>query len=232
MTTTPAGGRGRGQVLAPASFLDVLPEVGRDRVLAVAGRRVYPARSPLVHQGDVADALFIVESGSLAVRYTTVAGDSVMLAVLGAGDVFGEVALLSGDAERTATIEAIDEVAVRALRKDDFDALRHKFIEVDDFLLHVLARRTDRLTRLVAEAHHLPVDRRIARRLLETGRHFSKGVLPVVVPLTQEDVAQLAGATRPTTNQVLKRYEADGVLRLARGRVEIHDVAGLRERAR
>lgn len=231
MPSTPAAGRGR-QVLPPASFLDVLPEIGRDRVLAVAGRRTYAPRSPLVHQGDVADALFIVESGSLAVRYTTAAGDSVMLAVLGTGDVFGEVALLSGDAERTATIEAIDEVVVRALSKDDFDSLRHKYIEVDDFLLHVLARRTDRLTRLVAEAHHLPVDRRIARRLLETGRHFSKGVLPVVVPLTQEDVAQLAGATRPTTNQVLKRFEAEGVLRLGRGRVEIHDVAGLREQAR
>lgn len=70
----------------------------------------------------------------------------------------------------------------------------------------------------------------MARRLLETGRHFSLGVLPVVVPLTQDDIAQLAGTTRPTTNQVLKRLEAQGVIRLARGRVEIVDVAVLRER--
>lgn len=218
--------------LRPSTFLEALPEVGRDRVLAVAVRRTFSAKEVLVHQGDAADSLFLVESGSLAVRLTTAAGDSVMLTVLGAGDVFGEVGVLSGERERTATIEAIDDVAVRVLRRDDFEALRRRYIEVDDFLLILLARRTDRLSRLVAEAHHLAVDKRVARRLLDAGRHFTRGVLPVVVPLTQDDVAQLAGATRPTTNQVLKRFEADGVVRLARGRVEIHDVAGLRERCR
>lgn len=222
----------RGSVLRPASFLESLPEIGRDRVLAVTTPRRYRPKEVVVRQGEPADALFLVESGSLVVRYTTGAGDSVTLSVLGPGDVFGELGVLLADHERTATTEAVEDVVVRILRREDFEALRRLHEEVADFLLILLARRSDRLSRLVAEAHHLPVDRRIARRLLEVGRHFSKGVLPVVVPLTQDDVAQLAGATRPTTNQVLKRLEADGVLRLARGRVEILDVPGLRERAR
>lgn len=222
----------RAQVLRPASFLESLPEIGRDRVLAVTVPRTFRAKDVVVRQGESADALFLVERGSLVVRYTTEAGDTVTLSVLGAGDVFGELGVLLSGHERTATAEAVEDVVVRVLRRDDFEALRRLHEEVADFLLQVLARRTDRLSRLVAEAHHLPVDRRIARRLLEVGRHFSKGVLPVVVPLTQDDVAQLAGATRPTTNQVLKRLEADGVLRLSRGRVEILDVPGLRERAR
>ncbi|WP_088281554.1 Crp/Fnr family transcriptional regulator [Kineosporia sp. A_224] len=216
--------------LGPRSFLDALPEVGRDRVLSVAAPRSYPARAVVVRQGDVADALYLVESGSLAVRHSTPAGASVMLAVLGAGDFFGEVGVLLDAQQRTATIEALDDVVVRVLARADFDALRRRHPEVNDFLLIALARNTERLSRLVAQAHHLPVDRRVARRLLDVGRHFSSGVLPVVVPLSQEDVAQLVGATRPTTNQVLKRLEADGVLRLGRGRLEIHDVRGLRER--
>lgn len=226
------GGDARANVLRPRSFLEALPEVGRDHVLAVAAPRRFRAKEAVVRQGEPADSLYLVESGSLSVRLTTPAGDSVMLSVLGAGDVFGEVGVLMTDQERTASIDAIGDVVVRVLRREDFESLRRRHLEVDDFLLLLLARRTDRLSRLVAEAHHLPVDRRIGRRLLEAGRHFSQGVLPVVVPLTQDDVAQLAGATRPTTNQVLKRFEADGVLRLARGRVEILDVAGLRERAR
>lgn len=219
---------GNGHVLVPQSFLEVLPEVGRDRVLAVARPQRFARGDVIVRQGDAANSLFLVESGSLAVRLATPTGESVMLNVMGAGDVFGEVGVLLEDQERTATIEAIDDVVVRVLRREDFDALRTRHSEVNDFLLVLLARRTDRLSRLVAEAHYLPVEKRIARRVLEGGRRFTRGVLPVVVPLTQDEVAQLAGTTRPTTNQVLKRFEADGVIRLARGRVEILDVAGLR----
>lgn len=227
----PAGARPT-SVLRPPSFLEVLPERGRDRVLAASRRRAYGPAEILVRQGDPAGSLYLVESGSLAVRLTTPAGDSVMLSVMGAGDVFGEVGLLVGQQERTATVQSLGPAVAHILQREDFERLRAEHTEVNDFLLVLLARRTDRLSRLVAEAHHLPVDKRVARRLLETGRHFSRGVLPVVVPLTQDDVAQLAGTTRPTTNQVLKGFEADGVVRLARGRVEILDVAGLRERCR
>ena len=53
----------------------------------------------------------------------------------------------------------------------------------------------------MAEAYHLPVDQRIARRLLEVGRLFAGVRMPVVLPLTQDEVAQLAGTTRPTTTR-------------------------------
>ena len=82
----------------------------------------------------------------------------------------------------------------------------------------------------MVEAHHLPVEQRLARRLLEVGRLFAGERLPVVLPLTQDEIAQLAGTTRPTANQVLKRLEADGIVRLVRGRVELLDIAGLRRR--
>jgi CRP/FNR family cyclic AMP-dependent transcriptional regulator len=76
----------------------------------------------------------------------------------------------------------------------------------------------------------VPVDQRLARRLLEVGRLFAGERLPVVLPLTQDEVAQLTGTTRPTANQVLKRLAADGIVRLVRGRVELLDIAGLRRR--
>jgi CRP-like cAMP-binding protein len=217
---------------AARSFLEMLPEPGRERVLQVARRRSYARGEIVVRQGDEASSLFLVESGSLAARFATASGDSVMLTVMGVGEVFGEVGLFVAREERTASVEAMDDVVVRVLRLEDLDRLRREHPEANDFMLQLLARRADRLTRLVAEAHHLPVDKRIARRLFEAGRHFAGAVMPVVVPLTQDDVAQLAGTTRPTTNQVLKRFEADGVIRLARGRVEIHDVAGLRSLCR
>ncbi len=208
-----AAGMRPSPVLGPPSFLEAIPERGRDRVLEASRRRAYGASDTVVNQGDKADSLYVIESGTLAARLTTPAGDAVMLSVMGAGDVFGEVGLLVEHQERTATIQALGPTVAHILRREDFNRLRSEHSEVNDFLLVLLARRTDRLSRLVAEAHYLPVDKRVARRLLETGRHFSLGVLPVVVPLTQDDIAQLAGTTRPTTNQVLKRLEAQGVIR-------------------
>jgi CRP/FNR family transcriptional regulator, cyclic AMP receptor protein len=217
---------------APSSLLEVLPVPGRDQVLQMSRRRGYTRGELIVRQGDDASTFFLLESGSIAVRFTTPAGDGVILSVMGAGDVFGETGVLSPRHERTATAQALSNVSVRVLRYEDFDRVRHQHAEVNEFLLQVLARRADRLSRLVAEAHYVSADRRVARRLFEVGRHFAGTERPVVIPLTQEDIAQLAGTTRPTANQVLQKLAADSLISLARGRIELHDPAGLRARCR
>ncbi len=224
----PAAGRpGSGPLTAP-SMLDVLPEPGRDEVLRAARRRTVRRGEVLLRQGDQATSLYIVETGRLSVRLVGADGESVILGVMGPGEVAGEMGVLLRPQERTASIEAVDDVVVRVLDRDDFHRLRRQHPAVNDFLLQVLARRADRLSRLVIEAHHLPVEQRLARRLLEVGRLFAGERMPVVLPLTQDEVAQLTGTTRPTANQVLKRLEADGVVRLVRGRVELLDIAALR----
>jgi CRP/FNR family transcriptional regulator, cyclic AMP receptor protein len=214
--------------LTAPSMLDVLPEPGRDQVLRAARRRQFARGDMVLRQGDDASSLFIVETGHLAVRLLAPSGESAILTVMGPGEVLGEMAMLTTRHERTASVQAINDVTVRVLRADDFDRLRRQHPEVNDFLLQVLTHRADRLSRLVIEAYHMPVDQRIARRLLEVGRLFAGERMPVVLGLTQDEVAQLAGTTRPTANQVLKRLEGDGVVRLERGRVELHDIAGLR----
>ena len=67
------------------------------------------------------------------------------------------------------------------------------------------------------------------RRLLAVAHQFGEG--GTVVTLTQDDLASMAGTTRPTANRVLKRAEADGLLRLSRGRIEILDADQLARRA-
>lgn len=198
--------------------------------MAAARRRRYGRGDTVIWQGDEAGSLFHVAQGRLKVRFTTPGGDSVLLDVLGPGEVFGELAVLVQRHERTASAEAMDDVVLDVMRRDDFDRLRAEHRDVDEFLLHGLARRVDKLTRRVAEAHYVPVERRLARRLFEAARAFHTPGQQLVLPFTQDDVAQLAGTTRPTANQVLKQLERDGVVGLARGRIEVLDVAALRSR--
>ena len=213
-------------------MLEALPQAGRDLVLGAAQRRRYARGEVLVRQGDEASSLYVIESGRVAARLLAASGDTVTLAVMGPGEVFGEVGVALAQQERTSTVVALDAVVALVLRREVWDRLRSQHPEAGDFLMRVLAQRTDRLSRRLLEAYHVPVDRRVARRLLDVGRLFAADGLPVVLPLTQEDVAHLAGTTRPTANQVLRRLQDDGVVRLVRGRVELLDVEELRARCR
>ena len=89
-----------------------------------------------------------------------------------------------------------------------------------------------RLARALVEALYLPVDRRLWRRLGELAEIYADGSPTVTVPLTQEDLAQLAGTTRPSANRVLRAGEAVGVVRMARGRIEVVDLEAARARGR
>ena len=196
----------------------------------MARRRTYRAGEVVVRQGDDATSMYLIERGRVLVRLDGAGGDSLILGLLGPGDIFGELGLVGAQHERTATAEAVDDVSALALRADDFRRLRRDSTDVDDFVMAALARQVERLSRLLAEAMYVSVDRRVARRLYEAGRTFATADGPVVVPLTQEQVAQLVGTTRPTANQSLKKLEHLGLVGLARGQVRLLDLPGLRRR--
>lgn len=208
-----------------------LPDAARDAMVAAGQQRSYRGGDVIFHQGDFGDALHLVRKGHAAARISTPAGDVVTLRVIGEGDVFGELAMFTDAHERTASIVALDEVETLSLRKGTLEDVRRRHREIDDALLEVIARRADNLSQLVAEAYFVSADRRVARRLYEVGRLYVGDALPVTVPLTQEDLAAMAGTTRPTANQALQRLAGLGILSVARGRIEINDPAALRTRA-
>jgi CRP/FNR family transcriptional regulator, cyclic AMP receptor protein len=211
-------------------MLEALPEPGREFVLNSARRLRFGRGEMILSQGSPSASLLIIESGRVSIHLLTSTGENVILGVMGPGEVLGEMGLLMANRERTASVRAVDQVTIRALRRESFEELRRNHPSVSDFLLHLLARRADRLSQLVLEAHHIPVEQRVARRLLEVGRLFAAERLPVIVPLTQDEIAQLAGTRRPTANQILRSFQDAGLLQLERGRVELLDIAGLRRR--
>ena len=193
--------------------------------MAVAQQRRFRRGQVVFHDDDPADALHLVVSGHFAVRVTVPTGDTVLLAIVGAGDAFGELALVS-DSRRGATIQAFSDGETLALHRDAFEALRRARPQVDRSLAVILAERLRRLNDLVLEAHYVDAEVRVRRRLLELGEAFAG-----TVPLTQEEIAQTAGTSRATVNRVLREEEAAGAVELGRGRTTITDAAALRTRA-
>ena len=205
------------------SLLDDLDGVDRREMLTAARRRRFARNEVLFHEGDPGESLHLISKGFVAIRSSTNLGDVVTLAVLGAGQTFGELALLSDDKERTASAIALDAAETLSWSHKQVEALRRSSPDVDRFLIEVLAEQVQRLSGLLVEALHQPVESRVLRRLAALAELYHPDINEATIPVTQDDLASLAGTTRPTANRVLKDAEAIGLLRLSRGRITVVD---------
>lgn len=213
-------------------LLGGLPDDERQAVVAAMRTRRFPSGETVFAEGDAGDSVHFIAKGHVAVRITTSSGLSATLSILGPGQAFGEMALLRRSSRRTASVEAVDALETKVLHRDVFFRLAQQHPSVERLLIGLLAARVDRLSRHLLEALHLPVEQRLVRRLLETALLYDdddgEGV---VLPLTQDDVAQLTGTTRPTANAVLRELQGDGLIRLSRGRIRLLEPERLRRRA-
>lgn len=197
------------------------------RVLAGTRRRRFARGSVLFYEGDPATTLHLIAKGRVAVRVTTPRGDVVTVELLGAGDVVGELAFLDPRARRAATVVAVEATETLVLDREVFEELRGNDPSVADVLLHLLAERIRRLDARLLDALFVPADTRILRRLVELAAAYGD-----VIPMTQEDLAGLAGTTRATVNRVLRREVHTGAIALRRGQITVLDRAAIAGRAR
>lgn len=209
------------------SLLKGLPEDQVRELLAGSRRRRFARREVLFHAGDPAASLHLLAKGRVAIRVTTPLGDVATLDLVGPGGILGEMALLAPGSRRSASAVALEPTETRSIDADVFAEMRRGQPELTDVIVVLLAARVRQLNDRLLEALYLPADVRLLRRLVQLGSIYGPEV-----PLTQEDLAGLAGTTRATVNRVLRREEKEGTVVLGRGRVTILDQQALATRAR
>jgi len=213
-------------------LLDGLSAEQKRGVLAGARRRKFARKEVIFHEGDPGDALHLIERGHVAVRVTSPLGDTATLRILGPGEYFGELAVIS-PAPRNATIVAVDPVETVSLHRDQLTRLRREHPEVDAVLLEAVVREVRRLSAALLDAMYVPANTRLARQLVSLADRFATGTAgPVVIPLTQDDLAGLCGTARPTVNGLLGKLSDRGLVEVARGRVVVLDRVALSRLAR
>src|SRR4051794_9900246 len=211
------------------ALLEGVQEEEVRRLLSVARRRKFTRGEIVFHEHDPADTMHLIVKGHFVVRTQTQLGDRAILAVLGPGEMFGELSLIGGeDPRRTATVAALEAGETHCVHRIDFDGLRRKHPETGEVLIAILAGQVKRLSRHLLEALYVSADKRVLRRLVEIAALYDDGV----VPLTQEDLAGLAGTSRATVNRVLRDEEKRGSVELARGKTRVLDAAELERRGR
>ena len=200
------------------------------QLLSIARRRTFARNEVVVHRGDPADSMHLIATGRFAVRITTSRGDTALIAVRGPGDSFGELALVSADAKRVATVAALEPGETWSVYRDDFVRLRREHPRVDAVLVHLLAEEVRRLSERLTEAYYEDADIRIRRRLVELAGAAEGDA--ATIPLTQEALAEMAGTSRATVNRVLREEAKRGSIELGRGRTVVRQLDDLARRAR
>ena len=207
-----------------------LGEEERRSLLAIARRRVFARGEVVFHRDDPADTLHLIARGRFAIRIVTPTGDTATLAVLAPGESFGELALVT-EGRRSASVVALERGETQSIHQLDFTAVQQRHPAVTDVIVRALAARVGRLSEQLVEALYVSADQRVLRRLAELAALYDKDEGAVEVPLTQEDIAGLAGTSRATVNRVLREAETRGELRLARGRTIVLDADAIRARS-
>jgi CRP/FNR family transcriptional regulator, cyclic AMP receptor protein len=214
-------------------FADV-PREELESVLSIARRRTFSRGEVVFHEGDPADSFHLVARGRFAARLRTRLGDTALLSIIGEGEAFGELALVGGGHARSTTVMALETAETRAVYGQDFARLRHDHPAIDSVLVALLAEQVRRLSLRVLEAYYVDAEARVRLRLVDLAATYGGGdpASPVTLPLTQEEIAGLAGTSRATVNRVLRQEKQRGTLSLARGRTVLLDVAALARRRR
>src|SRR5512132_627857 len=175
----------------------------------------------LFNEGEAGDSLYIVLSGKLKLGRRAADGRQNLVALFGPSDMVGELSLFD-PGPRTATATAVTEVRVARLRKQALRPWLNNRPEIAEQLLRVLARRLRRTNDALADLIFTDVPGRVAKNLLQMAGRFG----------TQEESAQLVGASRETVNKALADFAHRGWIRLEGKSVLISDSERLARRAR
>jgi CRP/FNR family transcriptional regulator, cyclic AMP receptor protein len=221
-------------VLLAAPLLEALDSASAAHLQATMTRRTIRRGHLIFAEGQKGDRLFVVLAGKVKISRSSADGRENILALLGPSELFGEVSLFD-PGPRTATATALTDATMASLDHDELREWLRSRPEVAEQLLAVLARRLRRTNEAMADLVFSDVPGRVAKALLDLARRFGQPTpdgVRVQHDLTQEELAQLVGASRETVNKALADFATRGWLRLDARSVLLLDRERLAHRAR
>ncbi|MDR7330808.1 CRP-like cAMP-activated global transcriptional regulator GlxR [Corynebacterium guangdongense] len=194
----------------------------------------FPRGATIFEEGDPGDRLYIITQGKVKLARHAVDGRENLLTVMGPSDMFGELSIFD-PGPRTSSAVCVTEVHAATMNSDLLKKWVDQYPEISQQLLRVLARRLRRTNNNLADLIFTDVPGRVAKTLLQLANRFGTqegSALRVNHDLTQEEIAQLVGASRETVNKALATFAHRGWIRLEGKSVLIVDTEHLARRAR
>lgn len=222
------------QLLRSAPLFGGMDATSARSLISQMERRELAKGATLFNEGDEGQALFIVVKGKVKLARTARDGRENLLALLGVGDMLGELSVFD-PGPRMARAHAVEESVVFELPKDVLDEWLDDHLEMSRHIMRALAQRIRRASNTMADLVFSDVPGRVAKAILDLGHRFGRmerGHVVVRHGLTQEELAQLVGASRETVNKALADFASRGWIDVHIGAVEVYEPERLRARSR
>ncbi len=222
------------QVVKNAPLLSALDEPTASKLIESMTPERFERGEVIFHEGRPGDSLYVIVSGKVKLGRTSADGRESLISILGPGEMFGELSLFDPGPRLTSAMVVAD-VELISLGNNDLRGFILDHPEVAMQMLAGLAHRLRRTNEGMSDLVFTDVPGRVAKALLDLSRRFGRKTdhgVKVSHDLTQEELAQLVGASRETVNKALADFAQRGWLSLGAKSVTLIDLERLRRRAR
>jgi CRP-like cAMP-binding protein len=204
-----------------------LPPADLDALLRHARVERYPAGRAIFAKGSPGRAMMAILKGNVRISTPSPAGPDIVLTILSAGEVFGEIALLDGE-DRTADATAIVDCELLVLDHREFVPFLERRADLCILLLKLLCQRLRQTDQQFEEAMFGRLEGRMAMALVRLANNAPPNAQGgVALRITQQELAGMVGAARESVNKQLHVWQNAGKLRLGKRLIEIADVGAL-----
>jgi CRP-like cAMP-binding protein len=222
-------------LIAETALLAPLPAEDRETLAGSFVRRSYPRAETIFRTGDPGTHLYLIEAGRVKITTSSAEGREALVAIIGRGEIFGELSLFDAGV-RTADARTMEPTVLHALSHDLFRRFVQNHPKVAWEMFRILAGRLRAADEAIQDVVFFDVPGRVARRLLDLAtRHGSadgSNGMRIDVPITQEEIAQMVGASRESVNKALATFIERGWVSLEDRMYTVRDPEALRSRLR
>ena len=185
-----------------------------ERFLAHCKVRDVPNKTVLINAGDIAETLYFLVSGSVAVVMEDEDGNEIVLTYLNAGEFFGEMGLFYEQQRRSAWVQTRSECRIAEINYQKFRQLAHEDPNLLFELSGQLAHRLGRTSRKVGDLAFLDVTGRIAHTLLDLARQPDAMTHPegMQIKVSRQELGRIVGCSREMAGRVLKTMEEQDLI--------------------
>ena len=200
----------RTMTLKAVPFFTQLSDHELDLVRAVATEKTYPKNAVVLTEGEAGDSLYMIQTGKVKVFIGDEEGREIILKILGPGSFFGEMSMIDKQ-PRSASVTTLETSTFLVLQHAAFEKCVEQAPTIGNMVMQVLAQRVREADRKIGTLALMDVYGRVASTLLELAV-YTNGKLMVGEKLSQQDLANMVGASREMVNRILKDLSDRGFI--------------------
>jgi len=211
-------------LLAEHFLLRHVPDEALNRLAETANIIQFSKGDTIFSKGDSANSMMVIVSGEVRVSSPATQGDNVTFAIMAAGDVFGEIALIDGH-ERSADAVAGEDTEILEVKRDDFLPLLQESAELCIDLLKIVCNRIRHTNSLLEDFSYLDLRHRLAKRLAYLSNSGSENPSSrnISIRVPKDELIAMLGVDRSAVENELVIWSDLGLIENETGWVTIND---------